>query len=179
MDNTLLPFVYYIQIDETGAPVDGTFISAQNIFYIMESSWEFTFEDALAKGFAPVIDSMKTFTNGDSDIETLHGPLVKNEDGSYTQQWIEQKISNAEKRNRFIERSRNNLLFQSDWSMLPDNRLSDAKREEWSLYRQALRDIPANVNWDDIKCSADVPWPRLAGVPEPAPDEIVNPFLEK
>ena len=36
---------------------------------------------------------------------------------------------------------RNGLLFQSDWTVMPDSPLSDSKKTEWKTYRQALRDI--------------------------------------
>ena len=36
---------------------------------------------------------------------------------------------------------RNNLLEQSDWTVIPDSPLSDSKKAEWKTYRQALRDI--------------------------------------
>ena len=36
---------------------------------------------------------------------------------------------------------RNNLLRQSDWTVMPDSPLSDSKKAEWKTYRQALRDI--------------------------------------
>ena len=36
---------------------------------------------------------------------------------------------------------RNNLLKDSDWTVLPDSPLSDIKKDEWKIYRQALRDI--------------------------------------
>ena len=35
----------------------------------------------------------------------------------------------------------NGLLFQSDWTVMPDSPLSDSKKAEWKTYRQALRDI--------------------------------------
>lgn len=48
---------------------------------------------------------------------------------------------------------RDGLLAQSDWTQMPDSPLSDAKKAEWSTYRQALRDVPnqpgfpSNINW--------------------------------
>jgi len=42
---------------------------------------------------------------------------------------------------------RNDLLAMSDWTQLPDNALTAAKKAEWALYRQALRDL--DVNGDD------------------------------
>ena len=37
---------------------------------------------------------------------------------------------------------RNSLLSESDWTQLPDNKLSDTKKTEWQTYRQSLRDMP-------------------------------------
>lgn len=46
------------------------------------------------------------------------------------------------------------LLTESDWTQVNDSPLSDTKKEEWSVYRQALRDLPANntnaTSIDDI-----------------------------
>tara|TARA_Y100000356_G_C11046106_1_gene176186 strand:+ start:131 stop:355 length:225 start_codon:yes stop_codon:yes gene_type:complete len=36
---------------------------------------------------------------------------------------------------------RNGLLRESDWTVMPDSPLSDDKKAEWKIYRQALRDI--------------------------------------
>ena len=36
---------------------------------------------------------------------------------------------------------RTTLLLESDWTVMPDSPLTDAKKAEWSTYRQALRDI--------------------------------------
>ena len=44
-------------------------------------------------------------------------------------------------------------LMACDWTQVADNKLSDAKKAEWTAYRQTLRDLPAsttdyaNVNW--------------------------------
>jgi hypothetical protein len=50
---------------------------------------------------------------------------------------------------------RNRLLAESDWTDLPSAqaRLTDAQKEAWTAYRQALRDItnqpgfPASIQW--------------------------------
>ena len=36
-------------------------------------------------------------------------------------------------------------LSASDWTQSPDSPLTDAKKQEWATYRQALRDLPANT----------------------------------
>ena len=40
---------------------------------------------------------------------------------------------------------RNARLEASDWTQIADNQLSDTKKAEWTAYRQALRDLPANT----------------------------------
>ena len=47
---------------------------------------------------------------------------------------------------------RNLKLSNSDWTQLQDVPITDAKREGWQVYRQALRDVPSqsdplNVTW--------------------------------
>ena len=49
-----------------------------------------------------------------------------------------------------VRLKRNLLLKESDWTQFPDSPLSTEKRAEWSLYRQALRDLPANVNIKNV-----------------------------
>ena len=40
---------------------------------------------------------------------------------------------------------RNNKLFASDWTQMPDSPLTAEKKTEWATYRQALRDVPNNL----------------------------------
>ena len=55
----------------------------------------------------------------------------------------------------FIRMRRNRLLDESDYTQTPDYPISDEKRQEWSVYRQQLRDITETYK-DDIK---NVVWP--------------------
>lgn len=54
-----------------------------------------------------------------------------------------------------IRVKRNILLSQTDYTQLPDSPLSEKKRTEFAIYRQALRDLPetadseGNVVWPD------------------------------
>ena len=41
---------------------------------------------------------------------------------------------------------RNALLYETDWTILPDSPLSADKQAEWKTYRQKLRDLPANTS---------------------------------
>jgi|TARA_R100000742_G_C4236664_1_gene57145 hypothetical protein len=40
---------------------------------------------------------------------------------------------------------RNKLLKECDWTQANDSPLSDSKKEEWKVYRQALRDMTKTV----------------------------------
>lgn len=59
-------------------------------------------------------------------------------------------ISNA---TELVLLQRNTLLKSSDWTQLPDVPLTDEQKAQWSVYRQALRDItdqqgfPENIVW--------------------------------
>ena len=52
-----------------------------------------------------------------------------------------------------VKLNRNRLLYQSDWTQLPNSPLDAAKKQQWADYRQQLRDIttqsgyPFNVVW--------------------------------
>ena len=48
-------------------------------------------------------------------------------------------------------------LSLSDWTQFPDSPLSDAKKAEWTTYRQALRDIPET--YSDATSIDDITWP--------------------
>ena len=59
---------------------------------------------------------------------------------------------------------RNGLLFQSDWTVMPDSPLSDSKKTEWKTYRQALRDITKTAK---PKCVVDSPSLEVSSVTFP------------
>ena len=56
-----------------------------------------------------------------------------------------------------LKRERNAYLLESDWTQFPDSPLSDAKKVEWTTYRQALRDIPET--YSDATSLDDIIWP--------------------
>ena len=51
-----------------------------------------------------------------------------------------------------LRRKRNGLLASSDWTQLPDSPLQN--KNEWTVYRQALRDLPANITDPE-----NITWP--------------------
>lgn len=53
----------------------------------------------------------------------------------------EEEARKLEKEWSIVRQNRNQLLFECDWTVLPDSKLSEEKIEEFKAYRQALRDI--------------------------------------
>ena len=46
-----------------------------------------------------------------------------------------------------MKQDRNLRLTASDWSVLPDNGLSEEDKAPWLAYRQQLRDLPSHTEW--------------------------------
>lgn len=55
-----------------------------------------------------------------------------------------------------IRATRDLLLVQSDWTQMSDSPLADIKKNEWKVYRQALRDLPHGL---DVQSFSQVIWP--------------------
>ena len=45
-----------------------------------------------------------------------------------------------------LRKQRDQLLSSSDWTQMPDSPLTDAKKQEWAVYRQQLRDMPSTAD---------------------------------
>jgi hypothetical protein len=54
-----------------------------------------------------------------------------------------------------IKTRRNRLLYESDWTQLPNGPLSFELQTAWAAYRQHLRDIPTQSGFP-----TDVVWPE-------------------
>jgi hypothetical protein len=57
-----------------------------------------------------------------------------------------------------VRARRSQLLAMCDWTQAADSPLSDAQREEWRAYRQALRDLTETTPSPDA-----VVWPSAPG----------------
>lgn len=72
----------------------------------------------------------------------------------------EEKI---EQMKNLMREERDKRLLKCDWTQTLDNKLSDDKKSEWTIYRQALRDLPAtldiNPNDSYVKTYNAVHWP--------------------
>ncbi|MCJ0814918.1 phage tail assembly chaperone [Vibrio vulnificus] len=54
-----------------------------------------------------------------------------------------------------VRLKRDRLIASTDWTQMTDAPLDDAKKAEFTAYRQALRDIPQNSSDPDA-----VVWPE-------------------
>ena len=66
-----------------------------------------------------------------------------------------------------LRAERDRLLRESDWTQLPDAPLTAAERAEWAAYRQALRDLPQEVERLGGPARAAMPTPPKRRAPDP------------
>lgn len=69
-----------------------------------------------------------------------------------TQTFSDPKIDDAW---RYLRNERSRLLVVSDWTQLND--IPTETQQMWAVYRQALRDLPANV--ENPMDEENIPWP--------------------
>jgi len=74
--------------------------------------------------------------------------------------WTSDKrwVLNNEMLMKEINQKRTEKLYACDWTQVADSPLTDEKKAEWVTYRQALRDVPQNLE-DDLIDLAGVAWP--------------------
>lgn len=73
--------------------------------------------------------------------------LTEEEEAAETQARSESVTAmlNVENRN-----TRNQLLADSDWTVLTDSPLTTAQKTKWKTYRASLRDLPASEDWPNV-----------------------------
>lgn len=74
--------------------------------------------------------------------------------GAYVFDYAQQKwVKDTEEQKSGVLEKRNALLYQSDWTQIPNNPLTSEQQQAWAVYRQELRDVtsqsgyPFNVIW--------------------------------
>lgn len=94
-------------------------------------------------------------------------PPVRNpSDGKYYQQWSVVEFTDEEKAiviaeiKTQIRTQRTMQLYDTDWSQIADNQISDELREKFRVFRQALRDIPNQAGFP-----MDIVWPEHPQAP--------------
>ena len=89
----------------------------------------------------------------DQELELINAGCPTTESGGVvtiikSAEWLENKNNEAWRK---IRKERNQLLKDSDYIMFPDITITTEKKEEWTTYRQSLRDIPQTFsNPDDV-----------------------------
>jgi hypothetical protein len=89
---------------------------------------------------------------GSVDSESDYNSNVVYNDPSKKPTWSVVQSGEIPEQWKIVRGERDAKLQSCDWTVLPDVPMSDAKREEWETYRQALRDItdqsdPFNITW--------------------------------
>ena len=76
-------------------------------------------------------------------------------DGEHTFNYITKTWQqNVQRQSNEIKVLRNALLTASDWTQIPNSPLSNEEQTAWAVYRQELRDIPAQLGYP-----YNVVWP--------------------
>jgi hypothetical protein len=99
-----------------------------------------------------------------------YDPLYEISDPTYTiddannktiQSWTKTPVSN-EKAWQIIRNQRDNKLYSTDWVLLTDSPLTQAEKQSYTIYRQALRDVtnqsdPFNIVWPTLSDEPTTP----------------------
>ena len=65
---------------------------------------------------------------------------------------------NQESFSREVRQIRNSKLAECDWTQASDSPLTEAKKHEWKVYRQELRNLP-DLLTNEITSLGDIVWP--------------------
>lgn len=81
-------------------------------------------------------------------------------DGQIVDKDVDNVVNNSIKLNE-LRQQRNMLLAETDWTQMPDSPLSEEEKENYRIYRQALRDLPVKYDTIIIK---EVTFPILGEI---------------
>ena len=90
----------------------------------------------------------------DYDVPSSPGVNYKFSIDTKTWVYVEPKAPSTNELINDITIKRINLLYQSDWTQIPNNPLTSQQQQDWAAYRQALRDIPNQSGYPN-----NVIWP--------------------
>lgn len=89
----------------------------------------------------------------------VEGDPIRDAQGYWRQQWViveqtaEEKAETDKRKAAEVRWQRNRKLTETDWTQIADAPLTQDQRTAWTVYRQALRDVPSqpgfpwSVNW--------------------------------
>jgi hypothetical protein len=110
--------------------------------------------------FYPVEESERP----DRDLlYVISGPeyAIDDANNKTIQSWTKTPVSN-EKAWQIIRNQRDNKLYSTDWVLLTDSPLTQAEKQSYTIYRQALRDVtnqsdPFNIVWPTLSDEPTTP----------------------
>lgn len=97
--------------------------------------------------FVPAQQTETNYTDGSTVVITEDGVIEYQLLKEKTEEQIQKEI---ESRWENIRSQRNVYLLESDWTQLEDSPLLAQIKEEWRVYRQALRDITNFATPDEV-----------------------------
>ena len=170
----------YTYVDESGDPAGPPLIheNVYNLFATMNEDGSMNYQELTpellaTKNLAEIKNSAPPFPEEWEDIQA--GDIVKNSDGIVEQLWIRTELTPAEKYRRWVHGHRLRKFMLSDWTQLADTSLTTEEKAAWTVYRQALRDMPDNIDFSLIKSHIGVVWPTPPWDPEQKWSSITNP----
>lgn len=139
---------YYVNVDENNNLVSNAIYTATSIaahlqvdyndsFVIPDDFKELIFEtadDVIMTKYQHLSDEISISAK---DGKWYKKAIVVDGDDNY-KAFVDGQLNFDARNTRLIK------LYQSDWTQLSDCQLSPEKKEEWKVYRQALRDITSD-----------------------------------
>lgn len=126
---------------------------------VIESNLQAAFSDfnpdyPEAHGFKEVLDILPEVTN----MQTFeqNGYTLKS-DGTVSWDYTIIDVTAEDLMDNLIRRRRAFELAASDWTQTQDSPLTAEKKAEWVIYRQAIRDLPAQ--YPNLTFDTEIIWP--------------------
>ena len=143
---------FIIYIESTGEIVRSGICKEQD-FILQKQKGEEILEGYANSDIAYVKNKQLIFYTQDQIEKKKNKTFLSRRWSNEVFDWIdvrseEQKYNDA---SNGVKATRNQLLAESDWTQIPDVPLTN--KQDWAVYRQALRDIPEqsgypfNINW--------------------------------
>jgi len=101
-------------------------------------------QTGIVKGIFEDYQPVETWDTDVDKIELRQLPNIEIAEGTHISELTEEKIK--EKILAKIRTKRNELLQGTDFTQIPDAPLTSEQREAYRVYRQALRDLPENID---------------------------------
>jgi hypothetical protein len=130
--------VYNLQTGE----IQKTGICSEHDFYLQAQDGESVIEGLAIANFGYVLNGNLIAYTTEQQQRKANKPEYDCEWSNEIFDWIDVRTNQQkyDEASGVIKITRNELLVESDWTQLPDVIL--ANKQDWAVYRQALRDIP-------------------------------------